>query len=187
VMRGHKEHKLGQRASQVGELHFDKVRLPASAMLGTEGRGFHIMMSVLEKGRVGIGALSVGITQAALDASVAQAKTRRQFGQAIANFQSIQFMLADMAKDVEAGRLLVRNAAMKIDAGLAATVAASMAKCFASDAAVAHTSNAVQIFGGSGTIRGYEVERLFRDAKITQIYEGSNQIQRVVIARNLMA
>jgi alkylation response protein AidB-like acyl-CoA dehydrogenase len=187
VMRGHKEHQLGQRASQVGELHFDKVRLPASAMLGTEGRGFHIMMSVLEKGRVGIGALSVGITQAALDASVAQAKTRRQFGQAIANFQSIQFMLADMAKDVEAGRLLVRNAAMKIDAGLAATVAASMAKCFASDAAVAHTSNAVQIFGGSGTIRGYEVERLFRDAKITQIYEGSNQIQRVVIARNLMA
>jgi alkylation response protein AidB-like acyl-CoA dehydrogenase len=92
-----------------------------------------------------------------------------------------------MAKDVEAGRLLVRNAAMKIDAGLTATTAASMAKCFASDAAVAHTSNAVQIFGGSGTIRGYEVERLFRDAKITQIYEGSNQIQQVVIARNLMA
>jgi alkylation response protein AidB-like acyl-CoA dehydrogenase len=186
VSRGPKEHKLGQRSSQVGELHFENVALPADALLGQEGRGFHMMMSVLEKGRVGIGALAVGILQAALEASVEQARMRRQFGQAIAEFQGIQFMLADMAKDTEAARLLVRSAAHKLDTGADATAAASMAKCFAGDAAVAHASNAIQIFGGSGYIRGYEVERLYRDAKITQIYEGTNQIQRVIIARQLL-
>lgn len=186
VSRGPKEHKLGQRASQVGELHFDNVMLPNDALLGEAGRGFHMMMSVLEKGRVGIGALAVGITQAALEASVGQAKIRTQFGQHIADFQAIQFILADMAKDVEAARLLVRSAAMQMDAGHPATAAASMAKCFASDAAVLHTANAIQVFGGSGYIRGYEVERLYRDAKITQIYEGTNQIQRVIIARQLL-
>ena len=177
---------MGQRASQIGELAFHDVPLPADALLGTPGRGFHMMMSVLEKGRVGIGSLAVGIMQAALEASVEQAKVRRQFGQSIAEFQGVQFMLADMAKDTEAARLLVRSAAMKIDAGEDATAAASMAKCFAGDAAVMHTSNAVQIFGGSGYIRGFEVERLFRDAKITQIYEGTNQIQRMIIARKLL-
>ena len=186
VTRGPKEHKLGQRASQVGEIGFNDVLLPESALLGKEGRGFHIMMSVLEKGRVGIGALSVGILQAALEASLDQARLRRQFGQAIAEFQAVQFMLADMAKDTEAARLLVRSAAGRLDAGMDAAMAASMAKCFASDAAVAQTSNAIQIFGGSGYIRGYEVERLYRDAKITQIYEGTNQIQRVIIARKLL-
>jgi alkylation response protein AidB-like acyl-CoA dehydrogenase len=186
VTRGPKEHKLGQRSSQVGELAFNNVSLPAEALLGVEGRGFHMMMSVLEKGRVGIAALAVGIIQAALEASIEQAKLRQQFGHAIAEFQAIQFMLADMAKDAEAARLLVRSAAMKLDAGVDAASASSMAKCFASDAAVANTSNAIQIFGGSGYIRGYEVERLFRDAKITQIYEGTNQIQRVIIARKLL-
>jgi len=186
VTRGPKEHKLGQRSSQVGELNFDNVAVPADALLGVEGRGFHMMMSVLEKGRVGIGALAVGIIQAALEASIAQAKLRQQFGHAIAEFQAIQFLLADMAKDAEAARLLVRSAAMKMDAGMDAAMASSMAKCFASDAAVAQASNAVQIFGGSGFIRGYEVERLYRDAKITQIYEGTNQIQRVIIARKLL-
>jgi alkylation response protein AidB-like acyl-CoA dehydrogenase len=186
VSKGPKEHKLGQRSSQVGELHFQDVVLPSDALLGAEGRGFHMMMSVLEKGRVGIASLAVGILQAALDASVEQAKIRKQFGQAIAEFQGIQFMLADMAKDTEAARLLVRSAAGKIDAGADAAAASSMAKCFAGDAAVAHTSNAIQIFGGSGYIRGYEVERLYRDAKITQIYEGTNQIQRVIIARKLL-
>ena len=186
VTRGPKEHKLGQRSSQVGELNFDNVAVPADGLLGVEGRGFHMMMSVLEKGRVGIGALAVGIIQAALEASIAQAKLRQQFGHAIAEFQAIQFLLADMAKDAEAARLLVRSAAMKMDAGLDAAMAASMAKCFAGDAAVAQASNAVQIFGGSGFIRGYEVERLYRDAKITQIYEGTNQIQRVIIARKLL-
>jgi alkylation response protein AidB-like acyl-CoA dehydrogenase len=186
VFRGPKEHKLGQRSSQIGELSFNEVRLPADALLGPEGRGFHIMMSVLEKGRVGIGALAVGILQAALEASIGQAKLRRQFGQTIAEFQAIQFMLADMAKDTEAARLLVRSAATKLDAGVDAAMAASMGKCFAGDAAVLHTANAIQIFGGSGYIRGYEVERLYRDAKITQIYEGTNQIQRVIIARKLL-
>jgi hypothetical protein len=186
VAKGPKEHKLGQRSSQVGELAFDGVLLGADALLGTEGRGFHMMMSVLEKGRVGIAALAVGILQAALEASIEQTKIRKQFGQAIADFQGIQFMLADMAKDTEAARLLVRSAARKLDAGVDATAASSMAKCFAGDAAVAQTSNAIQIFGGSGYIRGYEVERLYRDAKITQIYEGTNQIQRVIIARKLL-
>jgi len=186
VSRGPKEHKLGQRSSQVGELHFADVRIPAGSVLGTEGRGFHMMMSVLEKGRVGIAALAVGIVQAALEASVEQAKIRKQFGQSIAEFQAIQFMLADMAKDCQAARLLVRHAAMQLDSGIDAGAASSMAKCFAGDAAVAHTSNAIQIFGGSGFIRGYEVERLYRDAKITQIYEGTNQIQRVIIARKLL-
>jgi alkylation response protein AidB-like acyl-CoA dehydrogenase len=186
VTRGPKEHKLGQRSSQVGELNFDSVKLDDDALLGESGRGFHMMMSVLEKGRVGIAALAVGILQAGLEASVAQAKMRQQFGSAIAEFQAIQFMLADMAKDTEAARLLVRSAAMKLDAGLDAAAASSMAKCFAGDAAVAHSSNAIQIFGGSGFIRGFEVERLYRDAKITQIYEGTNQIQRVIIARKLL-
>ena len=185
--RGHKEHKMGQRASQIGALFFDGVRLPSDALLGTPGRGFHAMMSVLEKGRIGIAALAVGILQHALEESIAYAKTRRQFGKAIAEFQAIQWMIADMAKDTAAARLLVEAAAAKLDRGERATIEASMAKCFASDAAVAHTQNAVQIHGGSGYIRGVAVERLYRDAKITQIYEGTNQIQRMIIARQLLA
>ncbi len=183
---GRKEHKMGQRASQVGALAFDGVELAADAMLGPEGRGFHMMMSVLDKGRVGIGALAVGILQAAIEASVAHAKVRRQFGRAIAEFQAVQWMVADMAKDAQAARLLVHAAAAKLDAGERATLDCSMAKCFASDAAVAHTANAVQIHGGSGYIRGSEVERLYRDAKVTQIYEGTNQVQRLIIARWLL-
>lgn len=183
---GHKEHKMGQRASQVGALAFDAVALPPEAMLGPEGRGFHMMMSVLDKGRVGIAALAVGILQAALEASVDYARVRRQFGKPIAEFQAVQWMVADMAKDLQAARLLVHAAAAKLAAGERATLEASMAKCFASDAAVAHTANAVQIHGGSGYIRGFEVERLYRDAKITQIYEGTNQIQRMIMARQLL-
>ncbi len=183
---GRHEHKMGQRASQVGALHFDDVALPKSALLGPRGRGFHMMMSVLDKGRVGIAALAVGILQAALDASIAQAKERRQFGQAIAQFQAVQWMIADMAKDLHAARLMVHDAAAKLERGERATGECSMAKCFAADAAVAHTANAVQIHGGMGYIRGVEVERLYRDAKITQIYEGTNQIQRMIIARQLL-
>jgi alkylation response protein AidB-like acyl-CoA dehydrogenase len=183
---GRKEHKMGQRASQVGALTFDDVRLPADALLGPEGRGFQLMMGVLDKGRVGIGALAVGILQAALEASIEYAKVRRQFGQRIADFQAVQWLVADMAKDTHAARLLVHAAAAKLDAGERATLEASIAKCFASDAAVLHTANAVQIHGGSGYIRGFEVERLYRDAKITQIYEGTNQIQRMIIARHLL-
>jgi hypothetical protein len=183
---GRKEHKMGQRASQVGALTFDDVRLPADALLGPEGRGFQLMMGVLDKGRVGIGALAVGILQAALEASIEYAKVRRQFGQRIADFQAVQWLVADMAKDTHAARLLVHAAAAKLDAGERATLEASIAKCFASDAAVLHTANAVQIHGGSGYIRGFEVERLYRDAKITQIYEGTNQIQRLIMARRLL-
>jgi alkylation response protein AidB-like acyl-CoA dehydrogenase len=185
--RGRKEHKMGQRASQVGALFFDDVKLAPGALLGTEGRGFHCMMSVLERGRTGIAALAVGILQDALDESIAYARERRQFGKAIAEFQAIQWMIADMAKDTHAARLLVESAAARLDRGERATVESSIAKCFASDAAVAHTQNAVQIHGGSGYIRGVTVERLYRDAKITQIYEGTNQIQRHIIARELLA
>ena len=186
VTRGPKEHKMGQRASQVGALNFADVRLPSSALLGEENRGFHMMMSVLDKGRVGIAALAVGIGQAGLEAAVDYAGTRKQFGKQIAEFQGVQWLLADMAKDIEAARLLVYSAAMKLDRGEDATKACSMAKCFAGDMAVARTSDAVQVFGGSGYIRGFEVERLYRDAKICQIYEGTNQIQRMIIARELM-
>lgn len=184
--RGPKEHKMGQRASQVGALNFNDVHLPADALLGQEGRGFHMMMSVLDKGRVGIAALAVGIAQAGLEAAVDYARQRRQFDKAIAEFQGVQWLLADMAKDIEAARLLVHAAAVKIDDGVEATKACSMAKCFAGDMAVARTADAVQVFGGAGYIRGYEVERLYRDAKITQIYEGTNQIQRMIIARELI-
>ncbi len=183
---GRHEKKMGQRASQVGALHFDGVRLAPDALLGPEGRGFHIMMSVLDKGRVGIGALALGILQAALEASIAYARQRRQFGKPIAAFQAIQWMIADMAKDAHAARLMIHAAAAKLDAGERASLECSMAKCFAADAAMTHTVNAVQIHGGSGYIKGVEVERLMRDAKITQIYEGTNQIQRMIMARHLL-
>jgi alkylation response protein AidB-like acyl-CoA dehydrogenase len=187
VTRDRKEHKMGQRASQVGGLRFDNVTVPSDALLGEEGRGFHMMMSVLDKGRVGIGALALGILQAALEDSIDYAKQRRQFGQAIGDFQAVQWMIADMAKDAHAARLMILHAAQILDGGGRATLEASMAKCFASDAAVSRTADAVQIHGGSGYIRGVRVERLFRDAKITQIYEGTNQIQRMIMARSLLA
>ena len=184
--RGRREHKMGQRASPVGALHFDGVALPEDALLGPVGRGFHIMMSVLEKGRVGIAALAIGIAQAGLEAALGYAQQRRQFGRAIVENQGLAWMLADMAKDIQAARLLTWDAAMQLDRGARAAKASSMAKCFAGDVAVAQTANAVQIFGGSGYIRGFEVERLYRDAKICQIYEGTQQIQRGIIARELL-
>ena len=186
VSRGPKEHKMGQRASQVGALQFDDVALAPDALLGAENRGFHIMMSVLDKGRVGIASLAVGIAQAGLEAALDYAQTRQQFGKPIIDNQGLQWMLADMAKDIQAARLLVRDAALKLENNEAATASCSMAKCFASDISVQHTANAAQIFGGSGYIRGFEVERLYRDAKITQIYEGTNQIQRNEIALQLI-
>lgn len=186
VSRGKKEKKMGQRASPVGALHFEDVLLDDDAVLGSLNRGFHIMMGVLDKGRIGIGALAVGIAQAGLDAAVDYAKTRKQFGRSISENQGLQWIMADMKKDITAARALVHRAAMTMDAGLPATMECSIAKCFAGDTAVLHTANAVQIFGGSGYIRGFEVERLYRDAKITQIYEGTNQIQRTIIARELL-
>jgi alkylation response protein AidB-like acyl-CoA dehydrogenase len=186
VSSGRKEHKMGQRASQVGPLAFKDVELPASSLLGTENRGFHAMMSVLECGRIGVAALAVGILQASLDACLKHAKARRQFGQPLAEFQAVQWMLADMAKDAHAARLMTYAAAIKLDRDGKAAPESAMAKCFASDAAVQRTADAVQIFGGVGYIRGFEVERLYRDAKVTQIYEGTNQIQRMIIARHLL-
>ena len=186
VTRGPKEHKMGQRASQVGALNFDDVVLADDTLLGIEGQGFYMMMSALEKGRVGIAALAVGIAQAGLEAALDYAGVRQQFGQAIIDNQGVQWMLADMAKDITAARALVHRAGLMIDNDLNANAACSMAKCFAGDVAVAQTANAVQIFGGSGYIRGFEVERLYRDAKICQIYEGTQQIQRTVIARELI-
>lgn len=183
---GPKEFKMGQRASQVGALTFDSIDLPHDALLGEEGRGFQIMMSVLNKGRVGIASLSVGILQAAIEASIEYAKMRHQFGRPIGDFQAIQWMIANMAQSLQASRLLVLDAAARMDAGEDATVYCSIAKCYAADAAVRHVSDAVQIHGGIGFIRGIEVERLYRDAKITQIYEGTNQIQRQIIARYLL-
>lgn len=186
VERGPKEHKMGQRASQVGALTFTNVKLGADSLLGEKGRGFHIMMSVLDKGRVGIAALATGIAQAGLEAAVEYAAQRKQFGKSISEFQGVQWLLADMAKDIEAARLLVLSAAHKIDRGEDATKSCSIAKCFAGDMAVQRTADAVQVFGGSGYIRGFEVERLYRDAKICQIYEGTQQIQRMIIARELL-
>lgn len=187
VAVGAPEHKMGQRASQVGALYFDGVELADDALLGEPGRGFAMMMSALDKGRVGIAALAVGIARAGLEAALGQVRQRRQFGQAIAEFQGVQWLLADMATDIEAARLLTWDAAHKLDLGEpAATMACSMAKRFAADVAVARSADAVQLFGGSGYIRGVEVERLYRDAKICQIYEGTNQIQRTIIARELL-
>lgn len=187
VERLRAEHKMGQRASPVGGLRFTGVRLGADALLGPEGRGFHLMMSVLDKGRIGIAALATGILRNALEESIAFAKARVQFGRPIADQQAIRFMVADMAKDLHAARLMVRDAARGMNAGRRVTLEASMAKCFASDAAVARCADAVQIHGGTGYIRGVTVERLYRDAKITQIYEGTNQIQRVIMAREIFA
>ena len=186
VSRSPREHKMGQRSSQVGALYFDNVHLPVSALLGDLNRGFYMMMSVLDKGRVGIGALSVGIAQAGLEAALEYSQTRKQFGSHISDFQGIQWMLAQMAMEITAARSLVHKAAVMLDNKSSATAACSMAKCFGSDVAVRQTAEALQIFGGSGYIKGYEVERLYRDAKITQIYEGTNQIQRTIIAKQLL-
>lgn len=186
VARGPKEPKMGQRASPVGALDFTDVRLPADALLGELGRGFHVMMSVLEKGRVGIAALATGIAQAGLEAALEHARARRQFGRPILDNQGLQWKLADMATDIAASRALVHRAALLLDHGLPANAACSMAKLKAADMAVAQTAEAVQVFGGLGYIQGIEVERLYRDAKITQIYEGTQEIQRNIIARELI-
>ncbi|MBW2496338.1 MAG: acyl-CoA dehydrogenase family protein [Deltaproteobacteria bacterium] len=183
---GKKEDKMGQRASDTRVIHFDDVRVPARQRLGAEGEGFKIAMETLDRTRPLIGALATGIARRALEESLAYAGERRAFGQAIAEFQAVQFMLADMAKDVEASRLLTLQCAWLLDQGRRASKQSSFAKCFATDAAMKATTDAVQIFGGNGYTREYPVEKLMRDAKLMQIYEGTNQIQRVVIARELM-
>ncbi len=179
---GKKEHKMGIRSSQTMELIFQDVKVPVANLLGKEGDGFKIAMSTLDGGRIGVAAQALGIAQAALDHAVKYSKERVQFGKPIAANQAIGFMLADMAVKVDAARLLTYRAAYLKDNGQPYSKEAAMAKLYASDAAMAVTTDAVQIFGGYGYSREYPVERLMRNAKITQIYEGTNQVQRMVIS-----
>lgn len=183
---GKKEKKMGLRASPTLEIIFDNCRIPKENLLGQEGEGFTIAMSTLDGGRNGIAAQAVGIAQGALDAAVDYAKQRHQFGQPIANFQGISFMLADCATKIEAARLLTYQAAFFESEGLPYGKASAMAKLFASEAAMEVTTKAVQIFGGYGYTREYPVERFMRDAKITEIYEGTSEVQRLVISRYLI-
>ena len=186
MTRGPKEHRMGQPASPVDALTFEDVRLPESAILGNEGRGFHDMMNTLDSGHFGTAALAVRIPQTGLEAAFKNAQLRKQFKKQFVEFQSVQWPLADQAKDIDAARLPVLSAAVKIDNGQRATKLCSIAKCSAGDMAVARTSDAVQDFGGSGCIRGFKVERLYGDAKVCRIYEGTNQIRRKIIAGELV-
>ena len=184
---GTKERKLGIKGSPTCEIYFDDCRIPASRMIGEEGTGFKTALKTLDHTRLGIGAQAVGIAQGALDAAVAYVKERRQFGKAIADFQGIQWMVADMAMKTEAARQMVYVAAAKAERGAPdMTFASSAAKCFASDTAMSVTTDAVQLFGGYGYTQDFPVERMMRDAKITQIYEGTNQVQRMVMARQVL-
>ena len=179
--------KLGIRGSDTAELYFDDVVVPEENLLGAEGQGFKIALQVLDRSRPGVGAQALGIAAGALAYAAKYARERQQFGHPIADFQGIQFMLADMATQVEAARGLVYHASSLIDdGGPGITSMSAMAKLFASDTAMRVTTDAVQILGGYGYIKEFPVERMMRDAKITQIYEGTNQIQRVVIGRHLL-
>lgn len=183
---GKKEKKMGLRASDTRELVFQGAKVPKSALLGRPGEGFKIAMALLDAGRIGIAAQAVGIARAALEEAVAYAKERRQFGKTLAEFQLTQAKLADMATNIEAARLLVWNAAAKLAKGERCTKEASMAKSFASRAANKACYDAVQIHGGNGYVREFPVERYFRDARVTEIYEGTTEIQSLIVARELL-
>jgi alkylation response protein AidB-like acyl-CoA dehydrogenase len=185
---GRNERKMGMKGTINVPIYLDNVRVPAENLLGEEGMGFRSAMRALDLNRPAIAAASVGLAQGAFDAALAYAKQRKQFKRAIAEFQGIQFMLADMKMQIEAARALTYECARIGDTGDWAQlpIFASMAKCFASDVAMKVTTDAVQIFGGYGYVRDYPVERMMRDAKLNQIFEGTNQIQRVVIARELL-
>jgi len=182
---GKKEKKLGIRASSTTQIFFEDCRVSRDAVLGTVDEGFKIAMATLDGGRIGIGAQALGIAQRALDESVGYAKEREAFGHPIADFQGLQWRLADMATRIECARLLVYRAARMKDAGLVFSKEASMAKLSASETAMYCAHAAVQMFGGYGYTREYPVEKLFRDAKITEIYEGTSEIQRLVISREI--
>ncbi len=183
---GKVEDKLGQRGSNTSEVILDDVRVPASARLGAEGDGFRVAMADFDMSRPAIAAQALGIAEGALEYALEYARTRETFGKPIAEHQLVQAMLADAATAVEAGRGLVYRAAAQADAGERNTRLASMAKCFCGDAAMRVTTDAIQILGGHGYLKDHPVERMFRDAKLTQIFEGTNQIQRLVIARELL-
>jgi butyryl-CoA dehydrogenase len=184
--KGKKEKKLGIRGSDTISLNFENCPLPKDNLLGKEGEGFRIAMSTLDSGRIGIASQAVGIGQGALEESVKYSGEREQFGGPISKFQAIQWMLADMATEIEASRLLVYKAAAFKDAGQKFSTESSMAKLFASDVAVRAARMAVQIHGGYGFTKDYDVERFYRDAKITEIYEGTSEVQKFVIARSLL-
>jgi len=186
VTVGKHEDKMGQRASETVVVNFEDVKVPFDRLLGKEGEGFKIAMQTLDRTRPLVAISGVGIARCALEHAVKYAKERKQFGQPIAAFQGIQFMLADMAADVEAARLLTWQCSWMVDNNKPASMHSSFAKRFATDTAMKVTTDAVQIFGGNGYVKEYPVEKLMRDAKLLQIYEGTNQIQRVVIARELM-
>jgi len=179
------EHKMGMRASITAQMIFDGARVPAGHLVGGEGNGFPLALAALDAGRLGIAACATGVAQAALDAAVGWARERRQFGRPIADFQGLSFMLADMATAVEAARALYLSAARRKDQNLPYGPQAAMAKLFASDAAMRVTTDAVQVLGGYGYVDDFPAERLMREAKVLQIVEGTNQIQRVVIGRSL--
>jgi alkylation response protein AidB-like acyl-CoA dehydrogenase len=180
------EHKMGMRASVTAQMIFEDARVPASQLVGEEGEGFAIALAALDAGRLGIAACATGVAQAALDAAVAWARERHQFGRPIADFQGLSFMLADMATAVEAARALYLAAARRKDRGLPYGPQAAMAKLFASDAAMRVTTDAVQVLGGYGYVEDFPVARLMREAKVLQIVEGTNQIQRMVVGRSLV-
>jgi alkylation response protein AidB-like acyl-CoA dehydrogenase len=184
---GKKEDKMGLRASPTVQLTFDGLRVPAANLLGQEGQGFVYAMRSLDNGRLGIAAQALGIARAALNASLDYAAERKQFGQPIKDFQAIQFKLADMASRISSARSLLHLTALAKDRGESTTLYGSMSKLLASETAMWAANQAVQIFGGYGYVKDYPVERLFRDAKITEIYEGTSEIQRIVIARELYA
>ena len=184
---GKKEKKMGLRASDTSELIFQNVKVPKTAVLGSSGEGFKIALSQLDSGRIGIAAQAVGIAQAALEEAVSYAKQRKQFGKTIAEFQLTQAKLADMATNIAAARLLVYQAAAKLFKGEDCTLAASMAKSFASRIANKACYDAVQIHGGNGFVREFPVERYFRDVRVTEIYEGTTEVQSLIIARELLA
>jgi acyl-CoA dehydrogenase len=181
-----REEKMGVRASETVMLHFDGVRVPARNRIGAEGEGFQVAMSTLDNSRPITAIFAVGIARAAMQHAIAYVRERKQFGRPIAELQAIQFMLADMASDVEAARLLTWKAAWLLDDGKRNTLVSSHAKRFAADMAMKVTTDAVQIFGGYGYTKEYPVEKLMRDAKLIQIYEGTSQVQRVVIAREIL-
>ena len=183
---GRLEDKLGLHASATGELVFDGARVPAANILGGRGDGFKLFLRILDGGRISIGALAVGLAQAALDASIPYAQTREQFGRPIGTFQGVAFMVADMATEIEAARQLVWRAAWLKDRDRDFGLAAAQAKLFASEVSSRATNHAIQIHGGYGYVAEYPVERYFRDAKLTEIGEGTSQIQRLVIARRIL-
>jgi alkylation response protein AidB-like acyl-CoA dehydrogenase len=187
VRPGQPEHKMGMRASVTAQVNFESAAVPADQLVGEQGKGFSIALAALDSGRLGIAACSTGVAQAALDAATAYATERRQFGRPIIEFQGLSFMLADMATSVAAARALYLAAARRKDAGLPFGTQAAMAKLFASDTAMKVTTDAVQVLGGYGYVEDFPVERLMREAKVLQIVEGTNQIQRMVIGRALAA